>query len=142
MRAARKAPIKRDHHRTVGHDDNSRRPSDSRTPRTVTRGVPYTESPTVRGAEARGNTAPPPFAMVVENAELAHQIQFTEQELADIVALARDAAEQQRFSESDIPDEIKSLMEEGMDLPAAPRPCARSSGGSRAHEARTRLRRR
>ncbi len=49
--------------------------------------------------------------IAMQNAEFRHQIQFTSQELADIVALAHDAAEQQKLSESDIPDEIKSLME-------------------------------
>ena len=55
-----------------------------------------------------------PAMIAMQNAELGHQIQFTGQELADIVAFAHDAAEQAKFSESDIPDDIRKLMEEDM----------------------------
>lgn len=51
-----------------------------------------------------------PAMIAMQNAELGHQIQFTGQDLADIVAFAHDATEQAKFSEADISDEIKGLM--------------------------------
>lgn len=53
-----------------------------------------------------------PAMIAMQNAELGHQIQFTGQELADIVAFAHDGVEQQKFSEDDIPPDIKALMGE------------------------------
>jgi len=54
-----------------------------------------------------------PAMIAMQNAELGHQIQFTGQDLADIVAFAHDATEQAKFSEADIPDDIKEHMGEG-----------------------------
>ena len=51
--------------------------------------------------------------------ELGHQIEFTGQDLADIVAFVHNRALQRTFKESDIPDEIRGLMkseEDGMDM--------------------------
>lgn len=56
-----------------------------------------------RGAE-------PMIAM--QNNELGHQIEFTGEDLADIVAFVHNRAVQSTFSERDIPPEIKKLMEE------------------------------
>ena len=55
-----------------------------------------------------------PAMIAMQKSEMGHQIQFTGQELADIVAFAHDATEQANFSEDDIPDKIKSLMDEGL----------------------------
>lgn len=54
-----------------------------------------------------------PAMIAMQFAELGHQIQFTGQELADIVAFAHDPGEQRKFSAADIPDDIMQLMEEG-----------------------------
>jgi cytochrome c len=45
--------------------------------------------------------------------ELGHQITFTGQDLADIVAFVHNAQIQKSFLEEDIPPEIKQLMESG-----------------------------
>ncbi len=55
-----------------------------------------------------------PAMIAMQNSELGHQIQFTGQELADIVAFAHDPSEQVEFSEGDIPADIKELMDAGM----------------------------
>lgn len=54
-----------------------------------------------------------PAMIAMQLAELGHQVQFTGQELADIVTFAHDAGEQQKFSADDIPGDITHLMEEG-----------------------------
>jgi len=54
-----------------------------------------------RGAEAM---------IYVQREELGEQIEFTGDELADIIAFVHDPAEQKKFSEADIPDRIKTLM--------------------------------
>jgi cytochrome c len=54
--------------------------------------------------------AQPMIAM--QNEELGQQIEFTGQDLADIVAFVHDEDVQKTFSEKDIPDSIKDLMEE------------------------------
>jgi len=54
-----------------------------------------------RGAEAM---------IAMQREELGDQIEFTGQELADIIAFAHDPAEQKLFSEADIPERIKKLM--------------------------------
>ncbi|CDX25401.1 exported hypothetical protein [Mesorhizobium sp. ORS 3324] len=46
----------------------------------------------------------------MQREELGEQIQFTGQELADIIAFAHDAEEQKKFSEADIPPEIDKLL--------------------------------
>lgn len=59
-----------------------------------------------RGAEAM---------IMMQNEELGQQIEFTGQDLADIVAFAHDAEVQKTFSENDIPESLKDMMEEGKD---------------------------
>ncbi len=54
-----------------------------------------------RGAEAM---------IAMQREELGDQIEFSGQELADIIAFAHDPAEQKRFSEADIPSAVKKLM--------------------------------
>ncbi len=54
-----------------------------------------------RGAEAM---------ILMQQEELGEQIEFTGQELADIIAFAHDPAEQKRLTKDDIPDRIKKLM--------------------------------
>jgi cytochrome c len=56
-----------------------------------------------RGAE-------PMIAM--QHEEIGHQIEFTGQDLADIVAFAHNAAVQKTFTEDDIPQDIKEHMAE------------------------------
>ncbi|MGT2467640.1 c-type cytochrome (plasmid) [Mesorhizobium atlanticum] len=46
----------------------------------------------------------------MQQEELGEQIEFTGQELADIIAFTHDAEEQKRFSEADIPPEIKKVL--------------------------------
>ncbi|RTM05540.1 MAG: c-type cytochrome [Hyphomicrobiales bacterium] len=46
----------------------------------------------------------------MQRQELGEQIQFTGQELADIIAFTHDAEEQKKFSEADIPPDIKKLL--------------------------------
>ncbi|MDX8482880.1 c-type cytochrome [Mesorhizobium sp. VK24D] len=46
----------------------------------------------------------------MQKQELGEQIQFTGQELADIIAFVHDADEQKKLSEADIPPKIKKLM--------------------------------
>jgi cytochrome c len=43
--------------------------------------------------------------------EIGHQIEFTGQDLADIVAFVHNAQVQKSFTEDDVPPEIKQLME-------------------------------
>jgi len=59
-----------------------------------------------RGAE-------PMIAM--QNDEIGHQIEFTGQDLADIVAFVHNAAVQKTFTEDDIPEGIKEHMDEDSD---------------------------
>jgi cytochrome c len=51
----------------------------------------------------------------MQREELGEQIEFTGQELADIIAFVHDADEQKNFSEDDIPANIKKLMQSGED---------------------------
>lgn len=46
----------------------------------------------------------------MQGQELGEQIEFTGQELADIIAFVHDADEQKRLSEADIPPKIKKLI--------------------------------
>lgn len=63
-----------------------------------------------------------PAMIMMQEDELGHQIEFTGQELADIIAFAHDAPEQKKFSEEDIPEEVRDVMENeeehegGMDM--------------------------
>ncbi|MFC2968095.1 c-type cytochrome [Acidimangrovimonas pyrenivorans] len=52
-----------------------------------------------------------PAMIAMQNNELGAQIQFTGQELADIIAFVHDPMEQKKFSEADIPESIKKHME-------------------------------
>lgn len=52
------------------------------------------------------------LVIAMQHGELGHQIEFTGQDLAYIVAFPHDAAVQKRFSEEDIPAAIKAYMEE------------------------------
>jgi len=54
-----------------------------------------------------------PAMIAMQEDELGHQIEFTGAELADIIAFAHSPAEQAKFSEADIPDNIKELIEHG-----------------------------
>ncbi|MBI1220819.1 MAG: c-type cytochrome [Rhodobacteraceae bacterium] len=54
-----------------------------------------------------------PAMIAMQQSELGAQIQFTGDELADIIAFAHDPAEQKKFSEADIPPNIKKHMMEG-----------------------------
>ena len=49
--------------------------------------------------------------IAMQQNEIGHQIEFTGQDLADIVAFAHDESVQKTFKESDIPADIKSHME-------------------------------
>lgn len=50
--------------------------------------------------------------ITMQKDELGGQIEFTGQDLADIVAFVHNQAAQRTFSEEDIPENIKALMEE------------------------------
>jgi len=52
-----------------------------------------------------------PAMIMMQKEELGKQIEFTGDELADIIAFAHSPAEQEKFSEADIPEDIKELME-------------------------------
>ena len=52
-----------------------------------------------------------PAMIAMQNSELGAQIQFTGQELADVIAFVHDPAEQKTFSEADIPENIRKHME-------------------------------
>jgi len=52
-----------------------------------------------------------PAMIMMQKEELGAQIEFTGGELADIIAFAHSPAEQKKFSEADIPENIKELME-------------------------------
>jgi cytochrome c len=50
--------------------------------------------------------------IMMQHEELGHQIEFTGQDLADIVAFAHNLAVQKTFTEDDIPADIKEHMQE------------------------------
>lgn len=54
-----------------------------------------------------------PAMIKMQMHELGYQIQFTGQDLADIIAFVHNAAVQKTFSAADIPPKIKKMMEEG-----------------------------
>ncbi len=51
----------------------------------------------------------------MQNEELGYQVKFTGQEIADIIAFLHNRDAEQTFTEADIPDNIKKLMEEDED---------------------------
>jgi mono/diheme cytochrome c family protein len=51
--------------------------------------------------------------IAMQRDEIGGQIEFTGQDLADIIAFAHNQAVQGTFSENDIPENIKALMQEG-----------------------------
>lgn len=51
-----------------------------------------------------------PVMIAMQIGELGHQIEFTGQELADIIAFVHDPDEQRKFSTKDIPPNIRKLM--------------------------------
>lgn len=57
-----------------------------------------------RGAEAM---------VILQRDELGEQIELTGQELADIIAFVHSHSEQAKFAESDVPEEIRELIEHG-----------------------------
>lgn len=57
-----------------------------------------------RGAEAM---------IYLQREELGEQIEFSGDELADIIAFVHDPEEQEKFSEADIPQQIRELIEHG-----------------------------
>lgn len=59
-----------------------------------------------------------PAMIAMQEDELGHQIEFTGDELADIIAFAHSPSEQAKFSEADIPDSIKDVMEHEEDSDA------------------------
>lgn len=52
-----------------------------------------------------------PAMIEAQEYELGYQIEFTGEELAAIIAFVHDPDEQAKFSEADIPDELKEMME-------------------------------
>ncbi len=54
-----------------------------------------------------------PAMIAVERDELGEQIEFTGQELADIIAFLHHEEEQKKFSDADIPPKIKAVMTHG-----------------------------
>jgi cytochrome c len=53
-----------------------------------------------------------PVMVLLQRKELGKQTQLTGQELADIIAFVHSADEQSKFSEKEIPPNIKELLEE------------------------------
>lgn len=52
-----------------------------------------------------------PAMIEAQKDELGYQIEFTGEELGDIIAFIHDADEQTKFSDADIPDELREMME-------------------------------
>lgn len=52
-----------------------------------------------------------PAMIAAQENELGSQIEFTGEELGNIIAFVHDADEQTKFSEDDIPSEIQEMME-------------------------------
>ncbi len=72
----------------------------------ASRSVPYANPFDFAARMWRGADA----MITLQEAELGYQIDIDGEELAHITAFAHDVEEQRRFSDSDIPDEIKRLM--------------------------------
>jgi cytochrome c len=54
-----------------------------------------------------------PVMIDMQRAELGEQIQFTGQELADIIAFLHNEQEQKKFSDADIPPDVRAVMTRG-----------------------------
>jgi hypothetical protein len=54
-----------------------------------------------------------PAMIDMQREELGEQIEFTGQELADIIAFLHHEQEQKKFSDADIPPNIKAVMTRG-----------------------------
>jgi len=65
-----------------------------------------------------------PAMIAAQEEALGHQITFSGEELADIIAFVHDDAEQHKFSEADIPPEIRPMMHHTHGKP---------EGGAKAH---------
>ncbi len=52
-----------------------------------------------------------PAMIEAQNDELGYQIDLTGEELGDIIAFVHDAGEQAKFTEADIPKELREMME-------------------------------
>lgn len=52
-----------------------------------------------------------PYMIEAQENELGAQIELTGEELGNIIAFVHDADEQTRFTEDDIPDQIREMME-------------------------------
>jgi cytochrome c len=84
-------------------------------------GVGGTDAPKLDWSTMKGPMNPFDFAakmwrgapamIAMQHHELGHQIAFTGQELADIIAFAHDPEEQYKFSKNDIPPNIRKIME-------------------------------
>jgi len=83
-------------------------------------GVGGEDAPPLDAATMQGTMSPFDFAakmwrgaeamIYVQREELGEQIEFTGDELADIIAFVHNGDEQKKFSEADVPDHIKDLM--------------------------------
>jgi cytochrome c len=88
-------------------------------------GVGGTDAPSLDWSTMKGPMNPFDFSarmwhgapemIAMQQHELGHQIQFTGEELADIIAFAHSPAEQRKFSKKDIPANIRKLMEHDKD---------------------------
>lgn len=54
-----------------------------------------------------------PYMIEAQEAEMGGQILFTGQELGDIVAFLHDPAEQRKFTEETLPENIREMLEHG-----------------------------
>jgi len=52
-----------------------------------------------------------PMMIAMQEEELGAQIEFTGEDLANIIAFVHDPQEQAKFSEADIPEEIRDMLE-------------------------------
>ncbi len=51
-----------------------------------------------------------PAMIAMQESELGAQIELTGEELASLIAFTHDPAEQAKFSEADLPDNIKAIL--------------------------------
>ena len=54
----------------------------------------------------------------LQQADLGYQIDFSGQDLADIFAFTQDADMQERLTQSDLPDHIRDIIDNGPSIPA------------------------
>lgn len=54
----------------------------------------------------------------LQQADLGYQIDFSGQDLADIFAFVQDAEMQERFTQNDLPDHIREIIDNGPSIPA------------------------